>query len=153
MIKNLCLAWLMIVGLSGCALIKPSIERPTVVLESLQMLPTNGLSQRFNIGLRMANPNDRPLKIDGINYTLELNGYQLLEGVSNNIPEVDAFSEVTFDVQASTNMFEALRFINNFMGGQAGGDLNYRLHANMSVAGLMQRISVEETGIVPLFTE
>lgn len=151
--KYLCVAWLIAITMSGCALFRPDIEPPKVVLDSLEMLPVNGLNQRFKIGLRMTNPNDRPLNIRGINYTLALNGYRLIDGVSNDIPEVAPYSEVAFDVQASTNMFEALRFINNFMGGKASGDLNYRLHADISVAGLPRRLSVEETGMVSLFTQ
>lgn len=150
--KYFCLAWLLAVMMTGCALFRPDIEPPKVVLDSLEMLPVNGLNQHFKIGLRMINPNDRALNIRGINYTLALNGYKLIDGVSSDIPEVPAFSEVAFDVQASTNMFEALRFINNFMGGKASGDLNYRLHADISIAGLPRRVSVEETGTVPLFT-
>lgn len=152
MIRNGFLLLFIMTALAGCAFIKPSVEPPKLALESLQLLPADGLSQRFELGLRVINPNDRPLPINGMSYHLALNGYELINGVSGNIPEIGAFSEATFKVQASANMFEALRFVNDFMGGRARGDLNYRLRADFSVPGLLRRVSVEETGVVPLFT-
>lgn len=146
------IGWL-VVSLTSCALMNPNIEPPKVTLESLQMLPPTGMTQRFNIGLRMANPNDRPLKIDGIAYTLALNGYKLVDGVGNDIPEVAPFSEVSFNVQASTNVFEAVRFVNNFLGAQGAEQLDYRLKADLAVSGLPRRLSVEESGKVPLLGE
>lgn len=151
--RNLGLMWVLVLLVSGCAWLKPDIQTPKVTLDSLEMLPVSGLNQRFKIGLRLSNPNDRSLKFNGISYTVVLNGYQLIDGVGNDIPEVEAFSEVLFYVQASTNMLETLRFINNFMGGKASGDLNYRLRGDISVAGLPRRLSVEESGTVPLFSE
>lgn len=151
--QKLCVVWVLVVFMTGCALVRPNIEPPKVVLDSLEMLPVKGLNQRFRIGLRMTNPNARALKLNGISYTLALNGYQLIDGVGKDIPELPPFSEVAFDVEASTNMFEALRFVNNFMGGKASGDLEYRLRADISVAGLPRQLSVEETGTVPMFTE
>ena len=151
-VKRALLALFTFIALAGCALIKPSVEPPTVVLESLRLLPANGLNQRFELGLRVINPNDRPLPINGMSYHVALNGYELINGVSDNIPAIGAFSETSFKLQASTNLFEALRFVNNFLGGQPRGDLNYRLRADISVAGLMRPVSVEETGLVSLFT-
>ena len=144
------IAWLLLLAFSGCAVLSPDFEEPKVVLDSLEMLPTNGINQRFKIGLRMTNPNDKPLKIKGISYTVALNGYDLLDGVGNNIPEVAPYSEVLFDVEASTNMFETLRFINNFMGGKSQGELNYRLQADIAVDGWFKKVAVEESGVVPL---
>jgi LEA14-like dessication related protein len=136
--------------LASCAWLSPTMQPPKVVLESIQMLPSNGLNQRFNIGLRMTNPNDHPLKVNGISYTLALNGYDLIDGVGNNIPEVAPYSEVTFNVQASTNLMEAIMFVNDFLGGQAQGDLNYRLRANIAVSGLLGKLVIDQAGVVPL---
>lgn len=147
--KFCCFAWVLL-SLTSCAILSPSIEAPKVTLETLEMLPPTGMSQRFDIGLRMSNPNDRPIKINGIAYTLALNGYKLVDGVGNNVPEVAAFSEVSFTVQASTNLFEAVRFINSFLAGDGAEQLDYRLKADLAIAGLPMRVSVEEAGKVPL---
>lgn len=151
MIKNLCLV--LIVTLSaGCASLRTDLEAPNVVLESLEVVSAEGLSQRFNLGLRMSNPNDRPLKINGISYNLAVNGHKLVSGVGKDIPEVAAFSEVAFDVQASTNMFEALRLLNKLLGSDASGALDYRLQADIAVAGLPRRLSVTESGTLPFLS-
>ncbi len=146
--KNLCLTLLILLS-AGCAMVRTSMEPPNVVLESLELLSAEGLSQRFNIGLRLSNPNDRPLKINGISYTLAISGHQLVSGVGNDIPEVAAFSEVVFEVQASTNMFAALALINKLLRTETSGALDYKLQADISVAGLPRKLSVVESGTVP----
>lgn len=151
MFRSLCLTLLMLLS-TGCALLHSSVAAPNVVLESLELLSAEGLSQRFNVGLRLSNPNDRPLKIDGISYTLAINGHKLVSGVGKGIPEVAAFSEVAFDVQASTNMFSALALINKLMGTDASGALDYKLQADISVAGVPRTLSVVESGTVPLMS-
>lgn len=151
MIKNLCLVFIVTLT-AGCASLRTDLEAPNVVLESLEVVSTEGLSQRFNLGLRMSNPNDRPLKINGISYNLAVNGHKLVSGVGKDIPEVAAFSEVVFDVQASTNMFEALRLMNKLLGSDASGTLDYSLQADIAVAGLPRRLSVEESGTIPFFS-
>lgn len=149
--KNLCLLCVFVLS-AGCALVRTDVEAPSVVLESLEVLSTEGLSQRFNLGLRLSNPNDRPLKINGISYNLAVDGHKLVSGVGKDIPEVGAFSEIVFDVQASTNMFEALRLVNKLLGSDASGALEYRLQADIAVAGLPRRLSVAESGTIPFLS-
>ena len=45
--------------LQGCASLQPSFDKPTVKLVSLALLPSNGLGQRFGIGLQI--PTQWPL--------------------------------------------------------------------------------------------
>ena len=40
----------------------------------LRPLPGGALEQRVEVQLRVLNPNDRELEIDGVDFTLEING-------------------------------------------------------------------------------
>ena len=49
------------------------VEPPEVSLVGLEPLPGGALEQRFAVELRVLNPNERELRVDGIDFTLEVN--------------------------------------------------------------------------------
>lgn len=141
---------LCVVGMSACANLGGSYDPPKVKVTSLELLPSQGLSQRFLIGLQMTNPNSGPMPIRGFSYTLALNGYDLLDGVSNKMTTIPAYSEQAVTVEASTDLIAAMRFLNDFLGKAQQDTLAYALTANLDVGGVLRRIRVTESGEVPL---
>jgi LEA14-like dessication related protein len=139
------------VMVSACAHLGAGLESPKVRVDSLQLLEPRGISQRFLIGLRVINPNDRALPVRGLSYTLALNGYDLLEGVSGRVPVLEPFSETLIQVEAATDLVAALRLLNNLAQPDAGQNISYALTAKISVQGLPGRLTVKEAGDVPLF--
>lgn len=135
---------------SACAHLGASYDPPKVKVISLELLPSQGLSQRFLIGLQMTNPNSGPMPIRGFSYTLALNGYELLDGVSSRMTTIPAFSETEVTVEATTDLMAALRFLNDFLSNNQQDTLRYALTANLDVAGLMRGVRVTENGEVPL---
>ena len=89
--------------LTACASLQSGFATPSVKLVSLTALPANGLEQRFAIGLRVANPNGTALNLVGMTYSIELEGFKLISGVSNNIPTIAAYDETLVEVEASVN--------------------------------------------------
>lgn len=139
------------VMVGACAHFGAGLEPPNVRVDSLRMLEARGLSQRFLVGLRVINPNDRALPVRGLSYTLALNGIDLLEGVSGNVPTLEPFSETLIEVEAATDLVAALRLLNNLTRPDAGENIAYALTAKVNVQGWPGRLTVKETGEVPLF--
>lgn len=139
------------VMVSACAHLGAGLEPPKVRVDSLQMLESRGISQRFLVGLRVINPNDRALPVKGLSYTLALNGYDLLEGVSGKVPVLEPFSETLVQVEAATDLVAALRLLNNLAQPDGGQNITYALTAKVNVQGWPGRLTVKETGEVPLF--
>ena len=59
---------------------------PKISLVSFKSLPTQGSAPRFEIKLRVMNPNKQTLDIAGISYSVELLGKELVTGVAS-LPE------------------------------------------------------------------
>ena len=97
------------VMVGACAHLGAGLEPPKVRVDSLRILEARGLSQRFMVGLRVINPNDRALPVKGLSYTLALNGIDLIEGVTGKVPTLEPFSETLVEVEASTDLVAALR--------------------------------------------
>src|SRR5690554_3170236 len=91
--------------MTACAgLLSTQYDPPEVQVVSLQMLEPQGLQQRFRVGLVFLNPNASALPVKGLSYSLALNGYDLLQGVSGDIPTLSPYSETLVELELSTDL-------------------------------------------------
>lgn len=146
----LVIAGLMLVLLGGCAHLGLKLEQPQVKVVSLRLLPSEGMEQRFGIGLRITNPNATGINLVGMSYSLKLQGYDLLSGVSNDIPPIDAYSEVPLEIIANVDLFNGLRFIQSLLENPTD-NLSYELVAKLSLdSSLLPPIRIVESGNIAL---
>jgi LEA14-like dessication related protein len=103
-------AILALLVLAGCASLS-SLEAPEVRVTSLEWLePAQGsLEQRFAVGLRLVNPNNRALMVDGLDFDLDLNGRRLARGVTNRAFELPRLGEAETSIIVTTSVIDLLR--------------------------------------------
>ncbi|MDX2369494.1 MAG: LEA type 2 family protein [Colwellia sp.] len=136
--------------LSGCATMNLDYEDPSVELVSFKALPVNGFEQNFEIGLKLTNPNNFELPLNGISYQLSVAGETLASGVAADIPTAEAYGESRFVVPISTSLMGGFKVIRALMVSQ-GQDINYQLKAKLDIAiPFVPKLTVIEEGIIPL---
>ena len=108
------LGLLLCVLLSGCAAMKPKLEQPTVKVTGLQLLPAQGLLQPIQVSLLVTNPNDRDLSLRGMSYTVGIENFDVLSGVSNELPTLAAYQETPIKVVVTANVLQLVRLIEHF---------------------------------------
>jgi len=135
--------------LAGCASLQPGYETPTVTVTHFRGLPGEGGAPRFEIGLRILNPNRSPLKLHGIAYNVRLEGHRLLAGVANDLPEVAAYGEADVNLVASIDLLGGLGLIGDLLNSQRGS-LTYRLEAKLDIGPLQPAIRVDHEGQLAL---
>ena len=89
----------------GCAGMRGTLEAPEVFLVGLEPLPGEALEQRFEVRLRVMNPNDRALSIDGVDFTLSVNGSRLTRGLTNEEVTIPRLGEAVVVVVATSVTF------------------------------------------------
>ncbi len=137
--------------LVGCAgRWRGALETPGVTLEGFRLLPTEGLSPRFLISLRVTNPNPVPLDLRGISYDVEIEGQKLLNGVAGNLAQVPPYSESEIDLQAGLSLVGSLRLLNDLLSDDNRDSLAYVFRARLDVTGLASRLTLEEAGSLSL---
>ena len=99
----------------------------------------------FEIGLRILNPNSQTLKLEGIVYTISLQGRELVKGVGKDFPPIEGYSEGNVTLTASANLLAGIRFIGDMMGSP-GENLEYEFKAKLDMGGLFPSIRISETG-------
>ena len=130
-------------GLSGCSLFTPKLEKPTLSVVNVQLLKGDLLHQELKVRMRVQNPNDRQLPVKGLSYELDVDGQEFAHGISGESFVVPAHGEAEFDLSVSANMASLLVK----MLGQGGDSLDYQLSGKISLsAGLLRSFSFNEHG-------
>lgn len=135
--------------LGGCASLNPVLDPPKISLESIRTLPGEGGAPRFEIQLRVINPNTRALDIAGISYTIELMGKELVSGVAKDIAPIEGYSEGVVTLEAGLQLFELLRLLAS-IGGKDSEQMEYRFSAKIDFNGLAPTMRIEDTGKITL---
>ena len=108
----LCLC-LLILGSSliGCSGLFRTMERPRINIVNVTPKEFKLFEQVFDVELRVQNPNESALSINGLAFELEINDRQFATGVSDESATVDRLSSLVIHVQAVTSISGILQQI------------------------------------------
>ncbi len=127
-----------------------AFDAPDVELLGLAPLPSQGMEARFQVRLRIVNPNPIALEIDGMAYEVFLRDSKVLTGASNQEVVIDAYSEGTAELEVAAGMLGSLALIRDLMSAPPEDGLPYRLEAKLSRKGLGGSMRVEREGVLNL---
>ncbi len=152
MTKNVSWTLLFILSLiiSGCAGFQPGYEKPTVSITSFDLIPTDGIVPKFQIGLHIVNPNRTRLQLKGVSYTVSLEGHHIITGVSNQLPEIEAYGEGDVILNASVDLFSSIGFISDLIRNQGKEQISYDLDTKLDAGALYPLIRVSKKGKLSL---
>ncbi len=131
--------------IGGCSTMRPGFVTPSVNITSFKPLPSEGIAPRFEMILRVVNPNATPLSLRGMSYTLALNNFDVVDGAANALPVVPAYGEAEFKVVATVGVFEGIRFVSDLLQNPKG-QVAYTLKAKLDVGAMLPSINIEKTG-------
>lgn len=141
---------LAVLMLAACAQIGET-RAPQVHVVDIRLLPGGLLEQRFQVDLRIGNPNDFDLPLDGLTFELDLNGRHFAEGFTNQAVTVPRLGEARVSVAASTTLLDMMAQA-LILGERA--ELSYRIAGVVYLRGLSRRqVSYERGGQMRLIPE
>ena len=129
-----CFALLAVAFLSACAGLAGLAQKPEVSVAGLNLVQFGLFEQRFALKLRIQNPNDVELPINGLNFEIELNGQPFIKGLSDKSVTIPRFGEGVLEVMATSTLGSALKQLREL---QKGGRerVDYRIVGRLNVAG------------------
>jgi len=136
-------------GLQGCATMRSDFEEPAVTVTSFRAVPSEGAALSFEIGLRVVNPNRDPLELQGVAYTITLEGHKLITGVGKDLPVIDGYSEGTFTLNASASLFQAIQLLGDLMNDPKDR-ISYDLDTKLDIGTFYPAIRVRNSGEISL---
>ena len=138
-------------SISGCATLQPGFDTPVVSITSFEAIPpTKGLVPQFQIGLHIVNPNRSALNLKGVSYTITLEGHEMMTGVSNQLPKIEAYGEGDIILIASIDIFSSISFFSDLIGNQKKDKISYSLDTKLDAGSLYPLIIVTKKGTLSL---
>ena len=135
--------------LQACGALRPGFETPAVTVNSFRAMPSAGALPDFEIGLRVINPNRYALDLAGVSYTVSLNGHEVIQGVSSEMPVIDGYGQGDVVLRATPNLLAGVRLIAE-LASAATDSLDYELEAKLDLGGLYPSIRISDSGTVSL---
>ena len=135
--------------LAGCAGLKSEFKEPTISVTYFRALPSNGMAPRFEIGLHVANPNRFALALAGVSYTVRIEGREVLNGVANDLPEIEAYGEGDITLVATADLFNSISLLAELIR-QPQDTFVYELDALLDLGGIYPNLTINKKGQVSL---
>jgi LEA14-like dessication related protein len=137
----LCLA----LTVTACSFFGGYQETPRVSLVSIQPIEMGLLEQRYGLQLRILNPNDNEIPIEGLSYSIEINGHEFAYGVSRQPVTIPPFSEALLDVEVVSNLLNIMQQFQE-MSSENSNSLKYRLKGKISLAKSLAKLPFNVEG-------
>lgn len=142
----LLLACLLLV--TGCTYLPTRPEPPLVSLVDLQLVEATLFEQQYLLHLRLQNPNDFALPIEGMRYTLTINDREFASGVSGDMATLPPFGETVVAVSVISNLFRIYEQLRDPHPDREG--FTYAIEGRLSLRGLPTTLPFRHTGEIPL---
>jgi len=126
---------LFVLALAACTPSEFS-EPPDVTLIDLKPLDVSLFEQRMVVTLRIRNPNDTAMALDGMRFSLEVNGLSFAKGSSDRSVTVPRLNEATIEAIADIATTDLLR---QAVAAPDAKGVAYRVKGVLFLAGLGHR--------------
>jgi LEA14-like dessication related protein len=118
-------------ALAGCAGFPGRMEPLSVTLADIRPTQIGLFEQEYAVKLRVQNPNNQDIPLEGVSFAVELNGKSFAKGVSRQTGTVPAFSDVVLDVTAISSLSGILEQLGALRTG-APDRIEYRLQGRLT---------------------
>ena len=121
--------WMGLAGavlLAACTTMPKEYEMLRVHIADMTAKDMAIFEQRFDIKLRIQNPNDVDFNINGLRFGIELNDREFADGMSGQRVAVPRFGSEVVNVEVFTTLTSFLRQLQGLSGG-ASQKVRYRL--------------------------
>lgn len=137
-------SWL---ALAGCATNRSAPEPLSVSLAGVEMLEFGLFEQKLGFTLRVQNPNNTAIPLEGVSYGLEVNGKPFAKGTGPAQAEVPAFGTVEIQTEALSSLGGFLQQLGQIKSERG---LQYRLVGKLHGSGTFSSQAFDSTGEISL---
>ena len=124
------------------------LERPYACpVHSIRIVELGLLEQRFELGVRLQNPNGHAINIRGLEFSLDVNGQPFASGLSSNGVLLPEYGESVLAIAATSTLGSLLGQLESLSHRQ---ELDYRLSGKLRLDRLLAPVPFDFSGKVPL---
>ncbi|MBT8139248.1 MAG: LEA type 2 family protein [Gammaproteobacteria bacterium] len=149
--KRLAAAFI-ITTLAACSALQLPLLSPDLQLVHIKPGDSGGLVPSFKVGLLVTNPNPQSLGLNGVSYTINLQGFDVITGSALDIPVVPAQGDALIELDAKLGLIEGAQLL-AMMLAKPNRELDFSLEAKLDT-GLpwLGIVPVRKQGVIDLQT-
>ena len=117
---------------AACSSVPRDIDPPRVNLVNIAPKDMTLFEQRYDVQLRIENPNDTDLTIKGMRFGIDLNDKEFANGMSGENVAVPRFGSEVVSVEVTTGLGNILRQLQH-LGRSGMSKMRYRLRGTAFV--------------------
>ena len=141
---------MLFLGLSSCGLLTSKPESPRLTLVGLKLISVELLEQRYQVSVRVKNPNDFELLIRGIDFRLDINDQAFADGVSKQSVTVPPYGEVVMGFEVTSNLLQVFRQFQSLQEDRSS-TLQYRINGSLAIGvGIWRKLPFDYAGELQL---
>lgn len=144
------LARLMIVSallLAGCSPLPINAVLPKFSVAEIDIKSLGLFEQQFDVGLRLYNPNEFDLRIEALEYELEVNGQPFAKGLTRSHTLLPALSGVVLRVDAVTQSKDLVRQFFTLPPDMLKEGVPYRIKGRVKTDKWLGWLPFEDQGV------
>lgn len=122
MSKRFVILLIFVTGLAGCSALtarQAELQAPKVDLVGVKLLEMDPLAPRFRVRLKLDNPNDQALDLDGADAVLTVAGEKLAKGVTQTAVSLPARGSTEADVEVRAKTLSFLKLLPQLQNSDA----------------------------------
>jgi LEA14-like dessication related protein len=131
--------------LNACVTTSSDFEQPSVSVISFTPVSSASISPQFEIVLHIINPNREPLALQGLSYSIYLDGNKVMSGVANDLPTIEPYGETDIELNAIADLLGGFQLITGLMN-ENKEHIEYEFSAKLDVGVFKPRIEVSKKG-------
>lgn len=141
---------LALVCLAACATVPRDIDPPKFSIANIVPKDVAVFEQRFDVQLRIQNPNEQELGINGLRFDIEINDKEFGNGMSGQKITIPRFGSEVVNVEVITGLGSFLRQVQE-LNKSGAGKLRYGLKGTAYVESPSRfKLPFDEKGEVDL---
>jgi len=134
--------------LSSCASL-PNYEPPRVTVVGIESAKGEGMEMRFNVKLRIQNPNTVELNYQGMMVDLIVDGRRIATGLSNQPGNVPSYGETVYTLPVTVSGFDIARQLISFIQKPQQNTIPYVISGKLE-SGLFGSVRFSDKGELKL---
>ena len=141
--------WILLValGLAACSGLPWNAVAPKVSVAEVGIKRLGLLEQRFDVGLRVSNPNNFDLTIEALEFELEVNGHPFANGLSGTSTRVPASSSAMLRVDAFMQSENLARQFKTLTPDSLKDGVPYRIKGRIKMDKSSNWLPLDHSGV------
>lgn len=135
-------------GLAACSGLPLNAVAPKVSVAAIDIKRLGLFEQRFDVGLRVSNPNDFELTIEALDFELEVNGRPFAKGQAHAATLIPATSSTVVRVDAVTQSDNLIEQIKTLPPGALRDGVPYRIKGRVKTDRSSRWLPLDHSGTV-----